>query len=92
MPPALTEIPHLKRGCRLSATSAPDSLLLIPEGALRLKGPSRRILELCDGQRSLAGIVSVLEKEFTSAEPGRVSHEVVSFLAALQQKGVIEFL
>ncbi len=92
MLPALTEIPQLKRGCRLSAPSAPDSLLLIPEGALRLQGPGRRILELCDGKRSLGDLISLLETEYPSAETARLSHEVVSFLEALRDKGAIEFL
>jgi coenzyme PQQ biosynthesis protein PqqD len=65
---------------------------LIPEGALRLQGPGRRILELCDGVRSLAGVIEQLQIEFPSAEAARISEEVGSYLARLEEKGAIEFL
>ena len=92
MQPVMTEIPKLRRGCRLSPASAPESLLLIPEGALRLQGPGRRILELCDGERSLAAVIRQLQAEFPSAESSKVSQEVTTFLQGLQEKGAIEFL
>jgi pyrroloquinoline quinone biosynthesis protein D len=90
--PELTERPSLKPGCRLSPASNSEPLLLIPEGALRLQGPGRRILELCDGTRDLAGVIDQLQREFPSAEATRISVEVVTYLTALQQKGAIEFL
>ena len=65
---------------------------MIPEGALRLQGPGRRILELCDGQRDLAGVIEQLQREFPAAETTLISDEVVKYLAALLDKGAIEFL
>ncbi len=65
---------------------------MIPEGALRLQGPGRRILELCDGQRTLAGVIEQLQTEFPSAEAARISEEAVNYLIRLQEKGAIEFL
>jgi hypothetical protein len=65
---------------------------LIPEGALRLQGPGRRILELCDGQRTLGSLIEQLQGEFPSAETSRISVEVVNYLLRLQEKGAIEFL
>ena len=90
MEPVLTEIPALKKGCRLS--TAAESLLLIPEGALRLHGPGRRILELCDGKHNLRDLIRQLQMEYPSAEESKISTEVVTFLRALQDKGAIEFL
>jgi pyrroloquinoline quinone biosynthesis protein D len=90
--PASTSRPSLKRGCRLSPPSNAEPLLLIPEGALRLQGPGRRILQLCDGQRSLGDLIRQLQQEFPEAEPLRISEEVMSFLARLQEKGAIEFV
>lgn len=92
MQPVMTEIPKLRRGCRLSPASAPESLLLIPEGALRLQGPGRRIIELCDGERSLGGVIRQLQTEFPSAESSKVSQEVTTFLQGLREKGAIEFV
>jgi pyrroloquinoline quinone biosynthesis protein D len=88
----VTEVPKLRRGCRLSPASAPESLLLIPEGALRLHGPGRRIVELCDGERSLTDVIRHLQTEYPSAELSQISQEVTTFLKALQEKGAIEFL
>ena len=48
---------RLAPGCRLSAAGDSEDLLLIPEGALRLQGPARTIVELCDGQRAMREIV-----------------------------------
>jgi pyrroloquinoline quinone biosynthesis protein D len=87
-----TSRPALRPGCRLSPASNPESLLLIPEGALRLHGPSRKILELCDGKRSIDEIVVALGQSFPSAAPERMATEVTGFLQRLQEKGVIELL
>jgi pyrroloquinoline quinone biosynthesis protein D len=84
--------PALRPGCRLSPPSNPESLLLIPEGALRLHGPSRKILELCDGQRSIEEIIIELGQTFPSADSERIGAEVTGFLQRLQEKGAIELL
>jgi pyrroloquinoline quinone biosynthesis protein D len=89
---SLTQCPVLKPGCRLSAASGSEPLLLIPEGALRLQGPGRRILELCDGQRTLADVIGQLQAEYPAAEPSKISGEVSTFLQGLAEKGAIEFL
>jgi pyrroloquinoline quinone biosynthesis protein D len=86
-----TQRPALKRGCRLSTTGT-EPLLLIPEGVLRLQGPGKHILELCDGKRSLAGIVEQLQATFPSADPDKMQIDVATFLTALAAKGAVEFL
>ncbi len=91
MSPSLNQRPALKRGCRLS-TSGPEPLLLIPEGVLRLQGPGKSILELCDGQRSLSGVVEDLKITFPSADSAKMETDVLAFLKALAAKGAIEFL
>lgn len=90
--PLQTEHPTLKPGCRLSPITNPESVLLIPEGALRLQGPGRRILELCDGCRSLGEVIAELCGEFPSAEPSIIAAEVNGFLERLREKGAVEFL
>lgn len=67
-------------------------MLLIPEGVLRLQGPGKSILELCDGQRTLAAVVEELKKLFPSADPVKIETDVHSFLSALAAKGAVEFL
>jgi pyrroloquinoline quinone biosynthesis protein D len=88
----LDQRPVLKKGCRLSPPSAPESLLLIPEGALRLQGPGRRILELCDGTRTVSGVIEALQSEFADAEPARIATEVQQYLERLRDRGAVEFL
>jgi Coenzyme PQQ synthesis protein D (PqqD) len=81
--------PLLKPGCRLSPSG---DMLLIPEGALKLQGPARRIVELYDGKRSVREIASMLLTEFQNAEPLKVSEETLTFTLKLAEKGVIEFV
>jgi len=83
-------VPRLAPGCRLNATGGAEDLLLIPEGALRLKGPGRAIVELCDGVRSLRAIVDELHQRFPSEEVVRIETEVLSFLTRLRDRGVLE--
>ncbi|PYU26217.1 MAG: pyrroloquinoline quinone biosynthesis peptide chaperone PqqD [Acidobacteria bacterium] len=84
-------VPRLAPGCRLNAAGGPEDLLLIPEGALRLKGPARAIVELCDGERTLAGIVEELQRRYTSAQPATIETEAVALLARLRDRGVLEY-
>jgi pyrroloquinoline quinone biosynthesis protein D len=83
-------IPRLAAGCRLNAAGGAEDLLLIPEGALRLKGPARAIVELCDGQRTLAEIITELQRTYPTAQPARIETEAVTLLARLRERGVLE--
>ena len=86
-----TSHPKLRTGCRLRESGgADDNVLLIPEGALRLAGTGRKIVERCDGQHTLDDIVRELKAEYPSAEPGRIESEVSTFLDRLYQKRVID--
>jgi pyrroloquinoline quinone biosynthesis protein D len=83
-------VPRLAPGCRLNAAGSPEDLLLIPEGALRLKGPGRSIVELCDGQRTVREIVRELHGRFPSEDAGRIEAEVFAFLTRLRDRSVVE--
>jgi coenzyme PQQ biosynthesis protein PqqD len=83
-------IPRLAAGCRLNAPGGTEDLLLIPEGALRLKGPARAVVELCDGRRTLAEIIMELQRAYPSAQPARIETEAVALLARLRDRGVLE--
>jgi pyrroloquinoline quinone biosynthesis protein D len=85
-------VPRLAPGCRLNAAGGPEDLLLIPEGALRLKGPARAIVELCNGERTLADIVVELRRRYPSAEPARIETEAVALLARLRERGALEYI
>jgi pyrroloquinoline quinone biosynthesis protein D len=85
-----TSRPKLRPGCRLRESTGESDMLLIPEGALRLAGTGRKIVERCDGQHSLDDIVRELKAEYPSAEPNRIETEVHIFLERLLQKRVID--
>jgi coenzyme PQQ biosynthesis protein PqqD len=53
-------------------------------------GPGRKIVERCDGQRTVGEIIQELKAEFPSVEPGRIEAEVTTFLERLHQKRVID--
>jgi len=86
---ALEGRPSLKPGCRLSPSG---DTLLIPEGALKLQGPARRILELCDGTRTVPEIVTALAAEFQNVEPSKILAETSTFFSGLLDKGALELL
>jgi coenzyme PQQ biosynthesis protein PqqD len=83
-------IPKLAAGCRWGgSTEAPA--VLFPEGAIKVEGTGRVILELCTGQFSLAEIVQKLEQQFILAPPGKIRADVISFLEQLHNKRIIDY-
>jgi pyrroloquinoline quinone biosynthesis protein D len=88
---ATDRVLRLAPGCRLSAAVGQEDVLLIPEGALRLKGPARTIIELCDGQRTLAGVVEELVRRFPAADASRIEAETAALVTGLRDRGVLEY-
>ncbi len=66
-------------------------MILMPEGALRLKGTGAAIVGLCDGERSLGQILLELKSKFPSADPVKIEAEAISFLNTLREKRVLDF-
>jgi len=83
---------RLAPGCRLNAAGGQEDLLLIPEGALRLKGPARAVLELCDGTRTLREIVEELTQRYPSDDAARIETEIGALLGRLRDRGVLEYV
>jgi pyrroloquinoline quinone biosynthesis protein D len=65
-------------------------VLLLPESMLRLTGPGPRIVELCDGTRSLAEVIAALQSEFKGADPEMIRREVLTFLVSLQERRALD--
>jgi coenzyme PQQ biosynthesis protein PqqD len=80
----------LAPGCRIDAREGHEELLLIPEGALRLAGPARDILELCNGERALGEIVQELRRRHPSEDARRIETETVEFLEQMVDRGVVK--
>ena len=85
----LEQIPQLARGCRVQTRSADETVLLVPEGLLRLKGAGAEILALVDGERTVAQIISTLHSQYPPEAHAQISSEVVTFLSSLNQRSVL---
>jgi coenzyme PQQ biosynthesis protein PqqD len=85
-----SSIPQLAAGCRWGGTTEAP-VVLFPEGAIKVEGTGRVILELCTGQLSVAGIIQKLEQQFMLAPPGKIRADVTSFLEKLHAKRIIDY-
>jgi len=83
--------PSLAAGCRWAAEEGEERTLLFPEGAIRLRGPGRDILERCDGQHTVQQIVNELQVRYRAADPTRIANDVGNFLQELHQKRIVDF-
>jgi pyrroloquinoline quinone biosynthesis protein D len=89
--PENTARPRLAAGCRWADADGEERNLLFPEGAIRLRGTGRHILELCDGERTLEQIIHELQARYGAGAPTRIADDVSSFLEQLQQKRIVDF-
>jgi pyrroloquinoline quinone biosynthesis protein D len=83
--------PALAAGCRWGGESEQERLLLIPEGAIRVQGTGRAILELCDGRRTFSEILAELQQQYSGADPQRIREDAGAFLEQLQERRVVSF-
>jgi coenzyme PQQ biosynthesis protein PqqD len=84
--PDPTNVPRLAPGCRMTTSADLGPVLLMPESMLRLTGPGPRIVELCDGVRTLEQVIATLQTEFSAADPEMIRGEVLAFLESLQER------
>ena len=90
MPLENTSRPRLAAGCRW-AGEAENRMVVFPEGALRLQGTARAVLERCDGERTFEQIVQELETAYNASDPVKIRQDAVAFLERLQHKRVVDF-
>jgi len=91
MKPNHNAIPRLAPGVRLGDNDRQPKILLMPERALRLNGPSFEILRLCDGQNSVLGIAEKLQAAYPAADPQQILNDTIDYLAALRDERAIDF-
>ncbi len=84
-PPEDTSQPRLATGCRWGGTED-ARVILFPEGAIKLQGTGRQVLERCDGQRTFGQIIAELQAQFDDADPAKIRsrHQPVSRATAAQ--------
>jgi pyrroloquinoline quinone biosynthesis protein D len=83
--------PCLAVGCRLNEREGQGRVLLMPERALRLHGPSLEIVERCDGRHTVRQIISELQAIYSKAEPEKVEQDILGYLAVLRDKRALDF-
>jgi pyrroloquinoline quinone biosynthesis protein D len=91
MKPELTAVPRLAAGVRLNEKSQQPRMLLMPERALRLNGPSLEIVQLCDGKHTVQQIAEKLHAMYSKAEPERITNDLLGYLALLHDQRAIDF-
>ena len=82
--------PRLAPGCRLGENNQ-QRVLLMPERALRLNGPSLEIVERCDGKHSVQQIVADLQKIYSKAAPEKVEQDILGYLGLLRDQRALDF-
>jgi coenzyme PQQ biosynthesis protein PqqD len=88
-PIAESRIPRLAVGCRVRTLSPDEAMLLVPEGALRLKGAGSEIIGLIDGKRSVETITNLLQQKHAAADASQIAAEVKQFLDKLHARSVL---
>jgi pyrroloquinoline quinone biosynthesis protein D len=92
MTPDLNSRPRLAPGCRLNDAKQHPRVLLMPEKALRLNGPSLEIVERCDGQRTVRQIISELQRIYAKAEAPKVENDILGYLSLLNDQRALDFI
>lgn len=90
MPPDPTSKPRLAPGARLGENQN-QHVLLMPERALRLNGPSLEIVQRCDGNHTVQQIVSELQQIYSKAQPQKVEQDILGYLDLLHKERALDF-
>jgi coenzyme PQQ biosynthesis protein PqqD len=90
MTPELSSCPHLAPGCRLGENNQ-QRVLLMPERALRLNGPSLEIVSRCDGKHTVKEIIGELQKIYSKAQPEKVEQDILGYLGLLHDQRALDF-
>ena len=91
MKPELTAVPKLAPGVRLNDKNQQPRQLLLPNGTMRISGPSLEIAKLCDGKHTVQQIAEKLHALYAKAEPQRVTEDLLSYLELLKKQAAVEY-
>ena len=86
----LNSRPRLAVGCRLGDNNN-QRVLLMPERALRLNGPSLEIVSRCDGKHTVQQIISDLQTIYSKAQPEKVEQDILGYLQLLHDQRALDF-
>ena len=89
---ASTGRPRLAKRVRLRIDEVSGNpVLLYQEAVMVLNQTGYEILRLCDGTRTLSEIIRSLEVQYPLAQP-ILSREVLQYIKAISQKGLIDWI
>lgn len=88
--PGLNTKPRFAPGVRLGESNR-QRVLLMPERALRLNGPSLEIVQRCDGNHTVAQIIAELQQLYSKAQPEKVAQDILGYLELLQKDRALDF-
>jgi pyrroloquinoline quinone biosynthesis protein D len=86
----LSSKPRLAAGVRLGENQG-QRVLLMPERALRLNGPSLEIVQRCDANHTVEQIITELQELYSKAEPDKVEQDILGYLVLLQKERALDF-
>ena len=89
-PPEDSAQPRLAVGCRWEGTEE-ARVILFPEGAIKLQGTGRQVLEQCDGKRTFGQIIQELQAQFADADPAKIRADISQFLEQLRHKRIVDY-
>jgi len=93
--PTDTSQPRLAIGCRWGPTAQSGKeetrMILFPEGAIKLQGTGKLVLERCDGNRTFGEIIAELKREFGKTDPEKIRADISMFLEQLQTKRIVDY-
>jgi coenzyme PQQ biosynthesis protein PqqD len=89
-PPEDSSQPRLAAGCRWGG-SEEERMILFPEGAIKLQGTGRKVLERCDGEHTFGQIIAELQAEFSVANPEKIRTDISQFLEQLRHKRIVDY-
>ena len=90
MTPDPKSYPRLAPGCRLGENNQ-QGVLLMPERALRLNGPSLEIVSRCDGKHTVQEIIGELQKIYSQARSEKVEQDILGYLGLLHDQRALDF-
>ena len=82
--------PKLALGCRWAGSDA-ERVVLFPEGAIRVQGPGRQILELCDGELTFDEVVAQLHQQYSLSDDQQIREDAARFLEQLHDKRIVDY-
>ena len=83
--------PRLRGGCRFSESPGQEEVLLIPEGLIKVAGPGRTVLDLCDGERTFAQILDALCSVYPAAPREQIERDTAAYLEKLRERGALQY-